>query len=64
VWHVVYKPGTAEEAHDLAQLLWGCDLGAKVHAKTGTLSSRQRRKLQVAAGSVAESSSELVHGMR
>jgi hypothetical protein len=56
VWAAVKRPAAAPE--DLEQLLRDCDLGAKIHARAGTLSGGQKRKLQLAAGLVGGSPSE------
>jgi ATP-binding cassette subfamily A (ABC1) protein 3 len=50
-----------DEQEDLVQLLRDCDLEKKINEKAGTLSGGQKRKLQLAAGLVGGSSSELIH---
>lgn len=59
VWQAVKRPA-AENEEDLRQLLIDCDLEKKINAKAGTLSGGQKRKLQLAAGLVGGSSSELL----
>ncbi|KAG8955820.1 hypothetical protein FRC03_011029 [Tulasnella sp. 419] len=57
LWSDIKRPVGAE-LDDIDQLLLDCDLSSKVHAKSGSLSGGQKRKLQLAIGLVGGSSSE------
>ncbi|KAG8941146.1 hypothetical protein FRC03_004798 [Tulasnella sp. 419] len=59
LWSDIKRPVGAE-LDDIDQLLLDCDLSSKVHAKSGSLSGGQKRKLQLAIGLVGGSSILLV----
>lgn len=58
VFKAVKWSHNSEADEDLEQLLYACDLGKKIHARAGTLSGGQKRKLQLAIGLVGSSSSK------
>ncbi|KAG8766793.1 hypothetical protein FRC15_006111, partial [Serendipita sp. 397] len=61
LWSSIKRPsGTSETKQDLEQLLIDCDLSSKLHAKSGSLSGGQKRKLQLAIGLVGGSKILLV----
>jgi ATP-binding cassette, subfamily A (ABC1), member 3 len=61
IWSAVKaRENEREELGELEELLRECDLGKKIHARAGTLSGGQKRKLQLAVGLVGGSQSTSV----